>query len=139
MALHAGRGCTVRNSGFSGSLSTSNCYVYAPGQPMNAGCSIHSLSPDSYGTGFNKVGGGVYAAEWTNEAISVWFFPRPAIPEDISSGHPDPATWGVPTAKFAGNCDLGSHIGPQRIACRPLPRSLSFHIILNLYVQNEHN
>ncbi|KAL2002626.1 hypothetical protein VTN02DRAFT_6388 [Thermoascus thermophilus] len=115
MTLHTSDGCTVNNSGFTGTLSTSNCYVDAPGQSNNAGCGIQSTSSQSYGNGFNSIGGGVYATEWTSEAISIWFFPRGSIPGDISAGNPDPAGWGTPTAKFQGNCDIDSHFGPQQI------------------------
>jgi hypothetical protein len=115
MTLHTSSGCTINNSGFTGSLSTSNCDVNAAGQSSNAGCGIQSRSSASYGTGFNNNGGGVYATEWTSSAISVWFFPRSAIPSDISSGNPNPSGWGTPSAFFQGNCNIDSHFQNQQI------------------------
>ena len=125
MTLHTSDGCSVNNGGFTGSMSTSNCYVNAPGQSTNAGCGIAATSSETYGTGFNNIGGGVYATEWTSSAISIWFFPRYAIPGDISSGNPDPSGWGTPLASFSGNCDIDSHFGPQQIV-RPPHSSFSF-------------
>ncbi|BCS19055.1 glycoside hydrolase family 16 protein [Aspergillus puulaauensis] len=115
MALHTSDGCSIDDSGFSGSLLTSNCFVNAEGQDNNAGCGIQSDSTESYGAGFNSGSGGVYATEWTGDAISVWFFPRSSIPEDIGSGNPDPSSWGTPSGKFAGSCDIESHFGDMQI------------------------
>ncbi|KAJ5251267.1 CAZyme family GH16 [Penicillium chrysogenum] len=115
VALHTGPGCSIDDSGFSGSVDTSNCYVEASGQAANAGCAITSNSTQSYGDGFNKAGGGVYATEWTGEAIKVWFFPSASIPSDISTGTPDPSGWGSPMAAFAGSCDIDSHFKELQI------------------------
>lgn len=107
MALHTGPGCSITNNGgFTGSITTPNCDVNAGGQATNAGCQILTSNSASYGTGFNQQQGGVYATEWTSSAISVWFFPRSAIPSDIAAGTPDPSNWGVPTSSFAGGCDI---------------------------------
>lgn len=107
MALHTDAGCSiVNNGGFSGHLETDNCDVNAPGQANNAGCSIRSGNSGNYGTAFNANNGGVYATEWTSEAISIWFFPRGAIPSDISGGNPNPANWGIPQGKFQGACNI---------------------------------
>ncbi|KAL4784172.1 concanavalin A-like lectin/glucanase domain-containing protein [Aspergillus varians] len=115
MTLHTSDGCTVSSSGFTGTLLTPNCYINAPGQDTNAGCGIESPSTSSYGAGFNAITGGVYATEWTADAISIWFFPRSSIPGDISSGSPDPASWGTPTARFAGSCDIEAHFAEMQI------------------------
>jgi hypothetical protein len=101
VTLHTSKGCMVDNSTsgavsggtsmadapFSGTMSTDDCGVKAPGQGENVGCSIHA--PDSmsgvqmggtdnaaiplstYGTDYNKAGGGIYATEWTEKSISV--------------------------------------------------------------------
>lgn len=115
MTLHTSDGCSIENSGFSGTLDTSNCYVDASGQSANSGCAIQNSNTQSYGSGFNNAGGGVYATEWTGDAISVWFFPSSSIPSDISSGSPDPTGWGTPAAKFAGSCDIDSHFNDLQI------------------------
>jgi hypothetical protein len=119
MTLHTDAGCSVSNSvtPYSGNLVTPNCDVNAPGQATNAGCSIDSTSSQTFGSGFNAIGGGVYATEWTSAAISIYFFPRDAIPADISSGYPDPTGWGMPQAVFSGGCDVDSHVVDQQIVC----------------------
>ncbi|KAJ5893318.1 Endo-1-3(4)-beta-glucanase [Penicillium taxi] len=109
MTLHTSDGCSIQNSGFTGSLYTDNCYVEAADQSDNIGCSIIETDTQSYGDGFNNVGGGVYATEWTSAGISIYFFPRSSIPADITAGSPDPTTWGTPAASFAGGCDIDSH------------------------------
>jgi hypothetical protein len=115
MTLHTSDGCSIQNTGFSGTLDTSNCYVDASGQSPNSGCAIMNSNTQSYGSGFNSAGGGVYATEWTGDAISVWFFPSSSVPSDISSGKPDPTGWGTPAAKFAGSCDIDDHFNDLQI------------------------
>ena len=116
MTLHTDDGCSISNTGnFSGSIATSNCYVDAVGQSANAGCQITSGDSATYGTGFNSNGGGVYATEWTSDAISIWFFPRGSIPPDITSGSPDPSGWSAPQASFSGSCDIDEHFQNQQI------------------------
>jgi hypothetical protein len=116
MTLHTDAGCSITNTGaFSGTLETANCDINAAGQATNAGCSIDSANSNSYGAGFNSNGGGVYATEWTSEAISIWFFPRNSIPADITSGNPDPSGWGLPQAQFTGGCDIDEHVQDQQL------------------------
>ncbi|KAK0309485.1 hypothetical protein LTR01_004592 [Friedmanniomyces endolithicus] len=96
MTLHTGSGCSITNNdAFSGSISTSNCDVNA--------------------AGFNANNGGVYATEWTSSAISIYFFPRGSIPSDITSGSPEPSSWGKPLAQFQGGCDIPSFFSNQQI------------------------
>jgi Glycosyl hydrolases family 16 len=115
-AGHTNAGCSITNTGaFSGTMNTPNCDVNAPGQGTNVGCAIGTGNTQSYGQGFNTVGGGVYATEWTSEAISVWFFPRSAIPSDLNSGTPNPDNWGIPTAQFTGGCNIDQHFKNQQI------------------------
>ena len=116
LTAHTNGDCSITNTGaMSGTISTSNCDVNDPDQATNAGCSIATSNTESYGPGLNAMGGGVYATEWTSNAISIWFFPRGAIPNDISSGSPDPSNWGLPVAHFAGACDIDEHFQNQQI------------------------
>ncbi|KAH8811184.1 glycoside hydrolase family 16 protein [Xylogone sp. PMI_703] len=81
------------------------------------GCSVIGRD-GSYGTSFNNNGGGVYAMEWTSSLINIYFFPRNAIPADITAGNPNPSSWGLPTANFEsryGNCDIDANFPPQTI------------------------
>lgn len=115
-AMHTNPGCSITKSGaFTGQIETPDCDVNAAGQATNAGCAITTTDTQTYGTGFNSNGGGVYATEWTSEAISVWVFPRGTIPADITSGTPQPFGWGLPQAQFAGACDIDTHVANQKI------------------------
>lgn len=115
MTLHTSDGCTINNNGFSGSISTNNCFVNATGQSNNAGCGIDSTDPTSYGDGFNNNNGGVYATEWTDEFIQIFFWGHDNVPSDLTNGSPNPASWGQPVALFKGDCDIGSHFQSQNI------------------------
>ncbi|KEF63549.1 endo-1,3(4)-beta-glucanase [Exophiala aquamarina CBS 119918] len=116
MALHTSPGCTITHTGaFSGALETDNCDINAAGQGNNVGCSIRSASSNSFGNGFNSNGGGVYATEWTSEAISIWFFPRNAIPSDLVNGTPDPSGWGQPSGQFTGGCNIDDKFKDQKM------------------------
>ncbi len=115
-AVHTGLGCSISDTGlFSGSIETQSCDVNAAGQPNNAGCSIVTSDTSSYGNGFNAGQGGVYATEFTSSAISIWFFPRSAIPTDIASGSPNPKGWGKPHASFGSPCNIGHFVKQQQI------------------------
>ena len=115
-AVHTSSGCSISNTGmFSGSIETQDCDVNAAGQPNNAGCSIVTSDTSSYGDGFNAGRGGVYATEFTPSAISIWFFPRSAIPADITSGSPNPSGWGNPHASFGSPCNIGQIVKQQQI------------------------
>ncbi|OSS54903.1 hypothetical protein B5807_00978 [Epicoccum nigrum] len=117
MTLHTGPDCKIGpdTSIFAGEVTTPNCDVEAKDQSKNAGCSIEHPSKDSYGTGLNAIGGGVYATQWTDEAISVWYFPRNSVPKDALGDSPNPDGWGIPAAKFTGACDIENMFKEQQI------------------------
>ena len=107
MVLHTTRECRITDNGaFSGAIETSNCDVFAEGQYSNEGCRIASDDPRTFGSEFNANGGGVYAMDWTDSYISIYFFPRGAIPSDITENRPVPSSWGRPLAQFQGGCDI---------------------------------
>lgn len=113
MTLHTASGCNMGNAGSDAgtTLVGGDCNA----GNGNTGCGQVTKNTQNYGSGFNANGGGVYAWEWTSSFISIYFFPRNAIPEDIQSGKPDPAAWGKPTAKFAGSCDIDTHFTQHSI------------------------
>jgi len=108
MSLHTGANCTIAGEYETGTLENSDCYQYSPTE-YGSGCGVSDGRPASWGKTFNKHGGGVYAVEWTNEYIRIFFFPRSKIPRDITMGQPNPAKWGKPSANFYGGCDIPSH------------------------------
>lgn len=141
VTLHTSEGCVVNNAtsgiqgqvsseaaAFMGSMSTSNCDVAAEGQGKNVGCSIKAPELQAkngmatYGTEFNNAGGGVYAMEWTDTSIAVWFIPRDSATYKSNFGSQaatqslDPSTFGTPLAKFQGQgCDFTERFKNMRI------------------------
>ncbi|OBZ79820.1 putative glycosidase C21B10.07 [Grifola frondosa] len=106
--LHTDVGCTMPSSdpaalNITGTLiGTTDCSAADTG---NAGCGIRASQTNSFGAAFNDINGGVYATLWDNAGISVFFFPRSAIPADITADAPQPSTWGQPMANFpASTC-----------------------------------
>ncbi|KAI9883374.1 MAG: porphobilinogen deaminase [Watsoniomyces obsoletus] len=115
MTLHTGTGCTINGATSLSSKLEANCDAKANN---NKGCGTEQKSSESYGTGFNKAGGGVYAMEWTAEHIAIWFWSRRRIPANALSNNPDPKTWGEPAARFRGgkgNCDLNRRFQKHRM------------------------
>jgi hypothetical protein len=117
MTLHTADGCQIYDNGnFTGNLYSDDCYVNAADQTNNLGCQISTNQYNTYGDGFNNVGGGVYAMEWTDEAISIWFFQRGAIPSNVLSSSPSPDyTWGKPLSQFTGCCDIPEFFSDNQI------------------------
>lgn len=102
--LHTGAGCK---------FTQGDCN--APGTG-NLGCGTPSQDTQTLADGFNEIGGGVFALEWTSSAINIFFFPRTGIPQDITSGNPDPSTWGKPSTSFSGSgCNIPSHFKNHQI------------------------
>ncbi|WVR05808.1 hypothetical protein IAU60_002833 [Kwoniella sp. DSM 27419] len=116
VSLHTRVGCSLpsdTNSNQVGALTTGNfnsydCSSYNTG---NQGCGVRDeVTQNAYGASFNANKGGVYAMRWTKAGITVWFFPRNAIPADITNETPDPSIWGTPMANFPGtDCDPYSY------------------------------
>ncbi|KAF8588469.1 glycoside hydrolase family 16 protein [Ramaria rubella] len=108
-SIHTAPGCQISNSeatnNASGTLvGGSNC---ASAESNNGGCGQQATSlNNTYGTGFNSNGGGVYAMVWDESGVAVYFFPRQTVPPDITGMAPQPQTWGVPFARWpATNCN----------------------------------
>lgn len=111
MTLHTTDGCkmNVRRKE-TGDVLETNCLNSTN---SNAGCGVQGPA-ETIGEAFNNIGGGVYATEWRDAGIRIWFFRRDSIPDDITSNStttsPDPSTWGSPIADFPStNCNIGDH------------------------------
>lgn len=129
--IHTDPGCTIPTSNsnqlaITGTLvGGTNC---AAAQTGNQGCGVRASESNSFGAAFNKNGGGVYAStshlllltpssqkltimnlravEWDNSGISIFFFPRNSIPNDIAANAPQPDSWGKPMAFWpSSGCD----------------------------------
>ena len=82
----------------------------------NAGCGGTDASDQSYGTTFNKNGGGAFATLWDDQGIRIFFFPRQSIPSDVHSDAPDPSGWGKPAIAYdKSGCDFDKYFKPQTI------------------------
>jgi hypothetical protein len=116
MTLHTGPGCTLdpKSGTFSGHVLSTDCESSGN---SNTGCGISDPDPSSYGQGFNDNGGGVFAHLWDKTGISVWFFSRNSIPEDIKSGgNPNPSSWPEPVAFWStSSCDVATHFHEHSI------------------------
>jgi hypothetical protein len=113
MTLHTKPGCSmgVRRKQ-TGDAEHSTC---DSSKNDNAGCGVKA-EPASYGPTFNKQGGGVMALEWRDAGIRMWQFARDAVPADVTSKKPNPASWGQALADFPStDCDIGSHFKNQSI------------------------
>lgn len=114
VTLHTGPGCQVSNQGAikTTTFVGSNCNG-------NDGCGQATEDNQNYGDGFNANGGGIYAMDWTDDHMAVWYFPRHRIPKDILNGTPEPdvKTWGQPSARFSsgGSCNLNDHFSENQI------------------------
>ncbi|KDQ17730.1 glycoside hydrolase family 16 protein [Botryobasidium botryosum FD-172 SS1] len=117
--LHTKPGCTISpNFGASGVPSVSgaiglNC---AAAETGNTGCGLLNKNSASFGAPFNQNGGGVYAMSWDDSGISVFFFPRGSIPDDIDADSPQPQNWGTPTAHWpAATCNPAEFMNNHQI------------------------
>ncbi|KAK4132634.1 glycoside hydrolase family 16 protein [Trichocladium antarcticum] len=118
VTLHTGAGCSVTNAG-----SLAGTKLASPSCHGAAGCS-QTTHPDArnYGAAFNAAAGGLYALEWTDDTIKVWFFPRNSTTAALLSNNPrttapDPSTFGPPLAAFVGGagCPIAQHFANHRI------------------------
>eukprot|EP00043_Microstomoeca_roanoka_P001225 m.31634 g.31634 ORF g.31634 m.31634 type:complete len:345 (+) comp10701_c0_seq2:165-1199(+) len=123
--LHTTDGCDMKHESlpFSGNWgkgtqgnNATNCFINAPNQYGNQGCSILGKH-DSMGNPFNAHGGGVFATLWDpSVGIQVWYFPRDAIPSDLVKNQPAPSQWGEPYAAFQLGADCNhSHFSNMNI------------------------
>lgn len=104
MTMHTGQGC---------SLLGKDCNADGGKQ----GCGTDPEDSQSYGDGFNRNKGGIYALEWTSDALNIWFFPRGSEPDGVLGDAPDPGNWGQPAANFQGDpgCTIDDHFRDQNI------------------------
>jgi len=97
--LHTDVGCTIPNGATPQSLNIASSFVdgnnCAALQTGNAGCGYRSNSNTTYGSGFNSIGGGVYAMLWDDSGVHIYFFPRGSIPADLLAEKPQPNNWGT--------------------------------------------
>lgn len=123
ITLHTEEGCTMTKGSQLAStklLGSSDCGA----GNGNTGCPQKTEETTNFGTGLNVGGGGVYAMEWTSQAISIWYFPRNssfantlAASNTSSAGGVDTANFGTPQAQFSGGsgCNIDSYFKNHNI------------------------
>ncbi|KAJ5094807.1 hypothetical protein N7456_010668 [Penicillium angulare] len=108
IVMHTAGTCALTDEGMSGYVNATTC-----GEALGpVGCVIEGQK-GSYGDSFNAQGGGVYAMEWTEQFLKIWFFPRHAIPASITSGDPNPHEFGMPMALVQEGCDVANSFKAQ--------------------------
>ncbi|KAF2396689.1 endo-1,3(4)-beta-glucanase-like protein [Trichodelitschia bisporula] len=75
----------------------------------DVGCGVFNTAGSGMGDGFNGVGGGVYATQWTNEGVKTWQWTKGNVPFDVLMGNPNPAGWGQPVANWVG-CAFNNYL-----------------------------
>ncbi|KAI5474430.1 glycoside hydrolase family 16 protein [Pseudohyphozyma bogoriensis] len=119
MALHTETGCmaTGTSATETGNLTYANCSTVAN---SNSGCTVDDVSTASYGSAFAEAGGGVWAAEFANDGISIWFFTRSKVPSNLlqsnASAVPETSGWGTPSAYYPNSgCTISEFFAPQHL------------------------
>ena len=119
--LHTGPGCNLTNMNPAASSSNKNLgWDPKSSDDCNAGsgsmgCGFGRVS-GGFGKALNQENGGVYAMEWTENDIRVWYFPRNSIPQDIKADTPNPMSWPQPQAHFGGSgCNIGQQFQNHQI------------------------
>lgn len=72
----------------------------------------------SYGDALNAAGGGVYATYLQDDRLRIWSWPKASVPADLTSGSPNPETWGTASSDFKtsnGGCSVGDNFQEQTI------------------------
>lgn len=114
-SIHTTGGCTVpSNPNMSGkfTLQDNRAYNCASDATGNQGCGVTSTKGNDFGVGYNKNRGGVHVMYWSeSDGISTYFFPKGSVPDDITSGSPNPSSgWGTPQAHWpATQCNIGNY------------------------------
>ena len=117
ITLHTGGKCSVATNAntYRGTENQTDCQVSS----NPTGCFVTDNNTASYGESFNAGHGGVYAMEWTSEAISVWWWARRDVPADVASSQPKPESWAIPVAQFKG-CDIDALFQNHQIVRWPV-------------------
>lgn len=108
IVMHTAGTCSLTDTDMTGVVNATGC-----GEDLGTvGCVIEGHK-GSYGTSFNRQGGGVYALEWTDEYLKIWYFSRSSIPASIKSGKPDVTQFGTPMALVEESCDVANAFKSQ--------------------------
>nr|GAT54798.1 predicted protein [Mycena chlorophos] len=102
-SIHTGSGCSVSSSASSLAKVT---LVESSGTNCDANvdpgaCGFSDNSDTTFGPGFNKAGGGVFALKFDTSGIDFYFFQAGSVPSDITNKQPTPSSWGSPKVSIS--------------------------------------
>ncbi|KAL0958960.1 hypothetical protein HGRIS_014272 [Hohenbuehelia grisea] len=117
MALHTSPGCVQASGAQQSGRTTQPDCAKDEGRP---GCTVQETKKGSYGADFAPMGGGVYAAQFDEAGVYIWFWSRADVPASIKGDSAkttmDTADWGPPSAAWpASSCNVAQHFTPQQI------------------------
>ncbi|KAF8587680.1 glycoside hydrolase family 16 protein [Ramaria rubella] len=117
ISLHTSPGCVLDRSdtSFTGTVNSTNCSASAD---SDQGCVVTDPRTLSYGADFAQSGGGVFVTEFAAKGISIWFFPRSAVPDSVhnDNGSIDTSTLGTPVANYSSEgCNTTTVFQPQQL------------------------
>ncbi|KAJ8092417.1 hypothetical protein PM082_023872 [Marasmius tenuissimus] len=112
----AGGQCNFPASALAGTADIVNQTACASTTTEQESCGFQDERSGVFGSEFSRSGGGVYAHLVSDEGISIWYFPRNAIPGDITSKNPDPSAWGTPAAQWkSDSCNISQHVRNHKL------------------------
>jgi hypothetical protein len=102
ITLHTSAGCTMNDvvpaTSMTGTYPSSGS-LDCDSNNGNNGCTT-SGPIGSFATQLNQNGGGAFASLWTDQGISIFYWPRASIPPDVTAKQPRPDGWGLPVSFF---------------------------------------
>ncbi|KNZ72585.1 putative glycosidase C21B10.07 [Termitomyces sp. J132] len=116
MAMHSDPGCMqAPQPGQTGLTLNTDC-----GSADGRGCIVGETKHNSFGAGFNKAGGGVFATQLDVSGVYIWFWGRADIPEQIttatSTSNINVTAFGLPSAAYpVSGCNYTQFFGPQQL------------------------
>ncbi|KAH6665906.1 concanavalin A-like lectin/glucanase, partial [Plectosphaerella plurivora] len=103
--------CSLTNQGQTSIVTHDNCDTWG-GIWDNQGCTTETTHEDPYGSDE----GGIYAVEWTDEAIKFYSWTWANRPANIDSESPDTSTWGTPSVLIASpSCEVKNHFRNHKL------------------------
>ncbi|KAH9851304.1 concanavalin A-like lectin/glucanase domain-containing protein [Lenzites betulinus] len=116
MALHTQSGCSQpADAPQTGSTVGADC---SAGTDSAAGCAVLDSQSTSFGGDFAAAGGGVWATQFDETGVFIWFWGRKDVPDTITNAKDtiDPSGWGTPAAAWpASSCDVPKFFTPQQL------------------------
>ncbi|KAI0673170.1 concanavalin A-like lectin/glucanase domain-containing protein [Trametes maxima] len=116
MALHTQPGCNQpADAKQLGKTVGTDC---SSGTDSASGCAVTDSQANSFGGDFASAGGGVWATQFDDSGVFIWFWSRKDVPDSVTNAKDtiDPASWGTPSAAWpASSCDVNKFFTPQQL------------------------